>query len=159
PCRYSTGAAWTHRARKVQSPGPPAPDRKEPAMQDPQSITTGTGNQPVDGNGITTQVPPGAPPGRSPAGYRTPPDPTNPGWPAGVPYMSGNEFCERFSYYGMRAILYTHLLSLSLRQAAEAEAKASATATIHLFMAGVYALPMIGALIADRWAGKYRTIL
>ena len=29
----------------------------------------------------------------------------------------------------------------------------------HLFMAGVYAFPMIGALVADRWAGKYKTIL
>src|SRR5262249_26979498 len=36
---------------------------------------------------------------------------------------------------------------------------ASATSTVHLFIAGVYALPMIGALMADRWAGKFRTIL
>src|SRR5439155_26053613 len=35
----------------------------------------------------------------------------------------------------------------------------AATSITHLFFAGVYALPMIGALIADRLLGKYRTIL
>src|SRR5262249_20820885 len=43
--------------------------------------------------------------------------------------------------------------------AAYAEASAQARGTLHLFVAGVYALPMIGAIIADRLAGKYRTIL
>jgi POT family proton-dependent oligopeptide transporter len=92
-------------------------------------------------------------------GYRTAPDQTNPGWPPGVPYIVGNEVCERFSFYGMRAILYIHLHSLYARAAIETEAEASAKGTTHLFFAGVYALPMIGALIAERWAGKFRTIL
>src|SRR3954453_6745692 len=48
----------------------------------------------------------------NPAGYRTTPDQDNPGWPAGVPYIVGNELCERFSFYGMRAILKGHLVTL-----------------------------------------------
>src|SRR5262249_39656087 len=84
----------------------------------------------------------------------------NTGFPPGVPYIVGNEACERFSFYGMRAILQVHLISLFALQAATADdARRSATQVVHLFMAGVYALPMIGALIADRWAGKYKTIL
>lgn len=92
-------------------------------------------------------------------GHRTAPDHTNPGWPPGVPYIVGNEACERFSYYGMRAILQVHLTSLFVLQFALQDARMHATQTVHLFMAGVYAFPMIGALIADRWVGKYRTIL
>jgi POT family proton-dependent oligopeptide transporter len=96
----------------------------------------------------------------SPGAPRTAPDHTLTGWPPGIPYIVGNEACERFSYYGMRAILQVHLTSLFVAQSlAEREAKLSATQVVHLFMAGVYAFPMIGALIADRWAGKFRTIM
>ena len=34
-----------------------------------------------------------------------------------------------------------------------------ATSTVHLFKTGVYAFPMIGAIIADRFLAKYNTIL
>ena len=92
--------------------------------------------------------------------YRTTPDHENTGWPPGIPYIIGNEACERFSYYGMRAILYVHLTSLYvLAGEVAADAKRYATGTTHLFYAGVYALPMIGAIIADRFVGKYRTII
>ena len=95
--------------------------------------------------------------------YRTTPDHDNTGWPPGVPYIVGNEACERFSFYGMRAILQVHLTSLFAVQMflseTDATAKGAATQVVHLFMAGVYAFPMIGALIADRWAGKFNTIL
>jgi POT family proton-dependent oligopeptide transporter len=137
-------------------------------MQDPQSMTNRPGAGPADGDGIATsptaapagftaEAPP-AGPERSPEGYRTAPDHTNSGWPPGVPYIVGNEACERFSYYGMRAILQVHLTVLFALQYLQQDAQRYATQTVHLFMAGVYALPMIGALVADRWAGKYRTI-
>ncbi|MFO0555661.1 MAG: hypothetical protein U0271_45205 [Polyangiaceae bacterium] len=88
-------------------------------------------------------------------------------FPPGVPFIVGNEGAERFSYYGMRAILYTYLASLyvgfvsekELSEAAAGDAKARATAVAHLFMAGVYAFPMIGAILADRLLGKFRVIL
>jgi len=78
-----------------------------------------------------------------------------------VPYIVGNEACERFSFYGMRAILAAHLASLYMFQhgLGEREAEKAATAATHLFNAGVYALPMIGAILAERLLGKYRTIL
>lgn len=95
----------------------------------------------------------------TPEGYRTVPDHETTAWPPGIPYIIGNEACERFSYYGMRAILQVHLTALyAATGLADEIAKSRATATTHLFFAGVYALPMIGAIIADRLAGKYKTI-
>jgi POT family proton-dependent oligopeptide transporter len=130
---------------------------------DPKAIT---GQDPAGKplQAITTDVDKAAPPPPaplSPEGYRTAPDQFSTAWPPGVPYIVGNEACERFSFYGMRAILYAHLVTLysaATWVASENEAKAHATANTHLFNAGVYALPMIGALLADRLAGKYRTI-
>lgn len=91
---------------------------------------------------------------------RTSPDHENEGWPKGIRYIVGNEVCERFSYYGMRAILTVHLVSLyQLAGAAEEVANDRATEGYHLFAGAVYAFPMLGAMLADRFWGKYRTIL
>src|SRR3954463_4023118 len=88
--------------------------------------------------------------------YRTAPDPQETGWPKGIPYIIGNEGCERFSFYGMRAILFVYI-SYLLRNSGltEALSERHATEVVHTFFAGVYALPMVGAVIADRWWGKY----
>jgi len=60
----------------------------------------------------------------------------------------------------MRSILVVHLSALFVKDGMlEKAADAEATTVTHLFFAGVYALPMIGALLADRFAGKYNTIL
>lgn len=91
---------------------------------------------------------------------------TAPAFPPGIPFIVGNEGAERFSYYGMRAILKTYLAALYLHFAAPSiagelatkAANSKATAVTHLFMAGVYAFPMIGALLADRLLGKYPVI-
>ena len=87
-------------------------------------------------------------------------------FPPGIPYIVGNEGAERFSFYGMRQILYIYLTSLFIGFAAEstvapdalAGAKVHATQVTHLFNAGVYLFPMIGAILADRLLGKYRVI-
>jgi POT family proton-dependent oligopeptide transporter len=94
-------------------------------------------------------------------GPRTSPDQEATGWPPGIKYIVGNEACERFSFYGMHSILYVYMADFLYRQHAEFASRAPdlATAHIHIFNAGVYALPMIGASIADRYLGKYRTIL
>src|SRR5207248_1559271 len=84
---------------------------------------------------------PVSPPALSPEGYRTAPDQTNTGWPPGIPHIVGNEVCERFSFYGMKAILMVHLIAL-YTAAGVAEASEQARGTMHLFIAGVYALPM-----------------
>lgn len=92
-------------------------------------------------------------------GYRTSPDQTTTAWPSCIPYIVGNEACERFSYYGMRAILPLHLASLFIATGLnETAGNARGRFVTHLFYAGVYAFPMIGAILADRLAGKYRTI-
>jgi POT family proton-dependent oligopeptide transporter len=124
----------------------------------------------------STQLSDAQPAPLSSEGYRTAPDQQTTAFPPGVPYIVGNEVCERFSFYGMRAILQIHLVSLFVATAAiheeaasqgwlfypfhlKAAAERSATGVTHLFFAGVYALCMIGAILADRLAGKYRTIL
>jgi proton-dependent oligopeptide transporter, POT family len=91
---------------------------------------------------------------------RTVPDPDLRNWPKGIRYIIGNEGCERFSYYGMNAILYVYIASLYTGMGVVDDKAADlATSTVHFFKTGVYALPMIGAIVADRFLGKYRTIL
>lgn len=91
---------------------------------------------------------------------RTAPDPAQTGWPKGIPYIIGNEACERFSYYGMKNILFPHLTTLYVAASVmQDRAEELSTRDVHLFIAAVYATPMLGALIADKLLGKYRTIL
>ncbi|MBI3072229.1 MAG: MFS transporter [Deltaproteobacteria bacterium] len=93
------------------------------------------------------------------AKWRTEPDHATTTWPAGVPFIVGNEACERFSFYGMRSILQVHLTMLFATEGlAQKAAEESAQGVVHLFFAGVYAFPMIGAIVADRLVGKYATI-
>lgn len=96
------------------------------------------------------------------AKFLTKADDTLTDYPSGIKYIIGNEGCERFSYYGMKAILYVFLwktyLDLGILDDPN-EAQNQATAVVHEFNAAVYALPMIGAIIADRYLGKYQVIL
>lgn len=98
---------------------------------------------------------------RSPAmSYRTAPAPLTT-MPAGIPYIIGNELAERFSFYGMRAILYLFMTTTLVTHdgAADLMSEAKAKEWMHLFIAGVYFTPLLGALISDLWLGKYRTII
>ncbi len=83
------------------------------------------------------------------------------GMPAGIPYIVVNEAAERFSYYGMRAILVVfmtqHLASTSGLPDVMSEDEAKGW--FHLFAAAVYCTPLLGALLADGLLGKYRTII
>jgi POT family proton-dependent oligopeptide transporter len=92
--------------------------------------------------------------------YLTAPDPKQTTWPKGVKYIIGNEGCERFSFYGMRSILQVHLTSLFVAAGLfQITAEENAQEMYHLFVAAVYAFPMIGAIISDRLVGKYGTII
>jgi POT family proton-dependent oligopeptide transporter len=93
--------------------------------------------------------------------YRTSPADLE-GMPPGIPHIIGNEAAERFSFYGMKAVLavfmvqYLHLMDgRSVAVMNEAEA----TANVHLFNGAVYLTPFLGALLADVFFGKYRTII
>lgn len=84
--------------------------------------------------------------------YLTAPIPTDK-MPPGVPYIVGNEAAERFSYYGMRAILFIFMTQYLNMKDAEA------TGYTHLFFASVYFFPLMGAIVADVFLGKYATIM
>ncbi len=81
--------------------------------------------------------------------------------PKGVPYIVANEAAERFSYYGMRAIL-TIFMTKYLIDASGTHSPMNpdeAKGYYHMFTSAVYFFPMIGALLSDWLFGKYKTIL
>jgi len=95
------------------------------------------------------------------ARYRTTPADTA-GMPPGIPYIIGNEAAERFSYYGMRTILTVFLFRyLHLMEAAPLPAMSQAEAQehYHTFSSWVYFFPILGAIVADAFTGKYRIIV
>ncbi|RPG16993.1 MAG: MFS transporter [Phycisphaera sp. TMED9] len=83
--------------------------------------------------------------------------------PGGIPYIIGNEAAERFSFYGMKAILvvfmtgYLYLLPGATNN--EAMTDTEAIAGYHLFTSAVYFTPILGALLSDIVLGKYLTIM
>jgi len=81
--------------------------------------------------------------------------------PRQIGYIIGNEACERFSFYGMRNILVPFLVSsVLLGYLPEGAARAGAAKDIfHMFVIGVYFFPLLGGWLADRYFGKYHTIL
>jgi len=83
--------------------------------------------------------------------------------PAGIKYIIGNEAAERFSYYGLRAILTvylaTHFFNPSGDPALQLAAEARANEATHFFITLNYLMPIAGALLADWFLGKYAIIL
>ena len=71
-------------------------------------------------------------------------------FPSSIYYIVGNEFCERFSYYGMKAILILYLTRVLTF------GDNTATAVFHSFSMLCYFTPLFGAMMADGWLGKYR---
>ncbi|VTR95129.1 amino acid peptide transporter : Amino acid/peptide transporter OS=Nitrospirillum amazonense Y2 GN=AZA_58783 PE=3 SV=1: PTR2: PTR2 [Gemmata massiliana] len=81
----------------------------------------------------------------------TPDTPT--GHPSGFWFFFWGEFAERCSYYGMRAILPLYLttrLNMSDERASE---------WYYAFKMACYFLPLLGGFLADRYLGKYWTIV
>ena len=79
--------------------------------------------------------------------------------PSQIGYIIGNEGCERFSFYGMRNILTVFLVSSLLLHLPEGDRTAAAKHVFHTFVIGVYFFPLLGGWLADRFFGKYNTIL
>jgi len=92
--------------------------------------------------------------------YRTAPTPSAE-TPPGIPFIIGNELAERFSYYGMRAILVVfmtqYLMDANGHFAPMTENEAKGY--FHLFVSITYFTPFFGAILADGFLGKYRTII
>jgi len=74
-------------------------------------------------------------------------------YPYSVFFIIGNEFCERFSYYGMKSIL-----SLYLKKKLHFS-EDKATTIYHTFSTFCYFTPILGAWIADQLLGKFKTIV
>uniref|UniRef100_A0A8C2XNX2 Solute carrier family 15 member 2 n=1 Tax=Cyclopterus lumpus TaxID=8103 RepID=A0A8C2XNX2_CYCLU len=74
-------------------------------------------------------------------------------YPSSICFIVVNEFCERFSYYGMKAVLTLYFLTYLHWD------KDLSTAVYHAFSSLCYFTPILGAVIADSWLGKFKTIV
>jgi POT family proton-dependent oligopeptide transporter len=81
--------------------------------------------------------------------------------PPGLPYIVGNEAAERFSYYGMKAILVVFMTTYLLDSSGTLNTMTEGEATFwyHIFGMANYFVPLFGAIVADAVWGKYRTII
>jgi len=100
------------------------------------------------------------------------------GHPKGLYYLAFTEAWERFSYYGMTALLVLYMVNQLLqpghvehvagfaafREAPESvrgplSAQALASQIFGLYAGFVYFTPLIGGLVADRWIGQRNAVV
>jgi len=73
--------------------------------------------------------------------------------PRGFWFIFWGELAERASFYGMKALLVLYMID----KLGYTDANSSTVASF--FTAACYLLPIAGGYIADRWLGKFRTII
>ena len=73
-------------------------------------------------------------------------------YPKSLFFIIGNEFCERFSYYGMKAILV-----LYFKQKLHFSEDVS-TEVYHAFSGLCYITPIFGAMLADQVMSQVRFV-
>jgi POT family proton-dependent oligopeptide transporter len=73
--------------------------------------------------------------------------------PPGIPYIISNEFAERFCYYGINSILAVYMVQFLHFTDANAATWNS------LFKVGAYFFPLVGAIVADVFWAKFKTII
>jgi POT family proton-dependent oligopeptide transporter len=96
------------------------------------------------------------------------------GHPVGLGYLAFTEAWERFSYYGMQALLVLYMTKELLLPGhieniaffgsfrslfGDLEGQALASAIFGTYAASVYLTPILGGLLADRVLGKKRAVL
>ena len=96
------------------------------------------------------------------------------GHPIGLGYLAFTEAWERFSYYGMQALLALYMVKELLLPGhvenvaffasfkslyGNLEGQALASAIFGTYTASVYITPIFGGFLADRFLGKRRTVL
>jgi proton-dependent oligopeptide transporter, POT family len=96
------------------------------------------------------------------------------GHPRGLGYLVFTEAWERFSYYGMQALLVLYLVNYLLLPDnvgkvaffdsfrtlyGGLDGQPLASAIVGSYFALVYLTPILGGLVADRWLGKRRSVL
>uniref|UniRef100_A0A2K6U069 Solute carrier family 15 member 2 n=1 Tax=Saimiri boliviensis boliviensis TaxID=39432 RepID=A0A2K6U069_SAIBB len=73
-------------------------------------------------------------------------------YPLSIAFIVVNEFCERFSYYGMKAVLTLYFLYFLHWN------EDTSTSIYHAFSSLCYFTPILGAAIADSWLGKFKVL-
>src|ERR1700712_2778421 len=96
------------------------------------------------------------------------------GHPKGLAYLAFTEAFERFSYYGMQALLVLYLVNYLLLPAhvgnvaffasfrrlyGNLDGQPLASAIVGTYFACVYLTPILGGFLADLVLGKRRTVL
>ena len=97
------------------------------------------------------------------------------GHPKGLGYLSFTEACERFSYYSMQTLLVLYMVKYLLLPGnvenviglewlrthffAGLDGQPLASAIFGTYTALVYATPILGGIIADKWLGRNRTLV
>src|SRR5882724_3149198 len=75
------------------------------------------------------------------------------GHPLGLYLLFTTEMWERFSYYGMRALLVLYLIN-------ELGLQPSQSSSVYKWYTSlVYLTPLLGGLLADRWLGLRASII
>ena len=69
------------------------------------------------------------------------------------------EMWERFSYYGMRALLTLYMVKVVFQQIASGEADVKSLAIYGTYTASIYLGPIIGGMMADKYLGFRKSIL
>ena len=97
------------------------------------------------------------------------------GHPKGLGYLSFTEACERFSYYSMQTLLVLYMVKYLLLPGnvenvvglewlrsnvyGGLEGQPLASAIFGTYTSLVYATPILGGIIADKWLGRHRTLV
>src|SRR5215203_2430228 len=97
------------------------------------------------------------------------------GHPKGLGCLSFTEACERFSYYSMQTLLVLYMVKYLLLPGnvenvvglewlrthffAGLEGQPLASAIFGTYTSLVYATPILGGIIADKWLGRHRTLI
>ncbi|HSP33850.1 MAG TPA: MFS transporter, partial [Thermoanaerobaculia bacterium] len=80
------------------------------------------------------------------------------GHPRGLATLFFTEMWERFSYYGMRALLMLYMVGSTMKPGLGfGEARAAQIYGLYTML--VYLMGVPGGFIADRWLGHYRAVL
>ena len=79
------------------------------------------------------------------------------GHPRGLATLFFTEMWERFSYYGMRALLFSFMVGATQLPGLGFDEK-RAGAIYGWYVFSVYATALIGGVIADKWLGHYKTV-
>ncbi|XP_004675226.1 PREDICTED: solute carrier family 15 member 2 isoform X2 [Condylura cristata] len=95
----------------------------------------------------TDEMPP-----QPPSLPKPPPKICGSNYPLSIAFIVVNEFCERFSYYGMKAVLTLYFLYFLHWN------EDTSTSVYHAFSSLCYFTPILGAAIADSWLGKFKVL-